>query len=133
MSSRIAILAFALAYCPFALGQHGQAEPGFYTFDYHGDTWTGEITAIDHAKAVLTLTYKHKDKLETFRGVIKPPLQVIDKDGNRAPAQVRVKVGDRITAYYIKEGSRYSTKDGGKTHYEVADANLIFQIKLLGP
>ena len=26
---------------PIAVAQHGEAEAGLYTFDYHGDTWTG--------------------------------------------------------------------------------------------
>ncbi|MGA8762274.1 MAG: hypothetical protein WB562_05230 [Candidatus Sulfotelmatobacter sp.] len=134
MTVRIAgIFVFTLVLHLFAYAQHGDAGPGYYTFDYHGDIWTGEIASFDQGAGTLTLTYEHKGKVETFTGVLKPPLQIIDKDGNRAAAQVRVKVGDRITAYYIREGLKYSVKEGGKYHNEVAAANLIFQIMLLPP
>ena len=43
-------LAVICATNPIAVAQHGTAEPGLYTFDYHGDTWTGTLTAVDHEK-----------------------------------------------------------------------------------
>jgi hypothetical protein len=132
MSFRVAgLLALTLTCGNFAAAQHGDAGPGYYRFNYHGDTWTGEISSFDQAAGVLTLKYEHKGKTETFTGMLKPPVQVTDKEGNPAPAQVRVKVGDRITVYYIKEGLKYPAKESGKDHNEVASANLIFQIKLL--
>jgi hypothetical protein len=134
MSFRVTgTILLTLVFSFYAAAQHGEAEGGFYNFNYHGDIWTGEMTAFDQAAGTITLTYEHRGKVETFAGVIKPPVQVIDKSGNRSPAQVHLKVGDRITVYYIKEGLKYSTKEGGKEHTEVANSNLIFQIKLLDP
>jgi hypothetical protein len=135
MSFRIAeILALTLACSLFAPAQQGKAESGFYTWNYHGDTWTGTISSFDQGNGALTLVYEHRGKVENFTGVIKPPVQVLDKNGNRVSDQVRVKVGNRITAYYIKEGLKYNMRqEDGKRHDEVANANLIFQIKLLDP
>jgi hypothetical protein len=134
MSIRVvAICVFMLAAVVLAAGQHGTAEPGFYGLNYNGDTWTGTIASFDRDKGIITLTYEHKGKVQTSTGVIKPPLQVVDEKGNAAPAQVRVQVGDRLTAYYMAKGQKYSVKEGSKRHDEVADDNLIFEIKLLPP
>ncbi len=114
-----------------ATGQHGKAEPGFYNFDYHGDLWTGEITSFDPATRTLNLRYEHKGKVETFTGVLKPPVHFVDEQGNTLGPQVHVEAGDRITAYYIAKGLKYPVKEGDKKREEVANDNLIFRIKLL--
>jgi hypothetical protein len=134
MSVRIvAVCLLIVGSSVLAPGQHGTADPGYYAFNYHGDTWTGTIASFDRDKGIITLTYEHKEKVETFTGALKPPLQIVDENGNAAPAQVRVQVGDRLTAYYIAKGQKYSVKDGSKRHDEVANDNLIFEIKLLSP
>lgn len=118
---------------PIAFGQHGYAENGLYNFNYKGDMWTGEITAFDKAAKSLTLTYEHKGKVQTFTRVIKPAVHVVNQDDqNVDPTTVRVKVGEKITVYYVKEGDKYPVENGTKQHDEVAKANIIFKIKLLG-
>jgi len=117
-----------------ALAQHGEAEAGLYTFDYHGDTWTGTLSAVDHEKDAITLIYEHKDKTENFTGILKRPLEVVDENGQPTKAQTHLNIGDRITVYYIAQGRNYSMReDDGKRHKRVAADNLVFKIKLLPP
>ena len=114
--------------------QHGTAEAGLYTFNYHGDTWTGTLTAIDHAKDAFTLTYEHKGKTENFTGVLKRPIEIVDADGEPTKTQTHIQIGDSLTVYYIAQGRKYSMKkEDGKRHEDVANENLIFKIKLLPP
>jgi hypothetical protein len=116
MSFRIAqILVLVLACTFLAPAQHGDAGSGYWPLNYHGDTWTGIVSSFDQGTGTITLTYEHKGKTENFTGVIKPPIQVLDKDGKRVGSGVRINVGDRITAYYMK----------------IEKANSIFQVKLL--
>lgn len=123
-----------LAYDPIAVGQHGEAEAGFYTFDYHGDTWTGTLTAVDHERDAITLTYEHKGKVENFTGVFKRPVEVVDQDGGPIKAQTPLNIGDSLTVYYVAQGRDYSMReDDGKRHKRVATDNLVFKIKLLPP
>jgi hypothetical protein len=114
----IAGLVLFAASRPLALAQHGQAEGGYYALDYHGDTWTGALTAVDHEKDAITLTYEHKGKTETFTGVFQHPLEVVDQYDR--PAKAHLQLGDSLTAYYV---------NGKKNKGVVAD-NLIFKIKL---
>jgi len=118
MTFRIAqFLALALAFTFSAHAQRGDAEPGYYPFAYNGDTWTGTVSSFDQASKTITLAYEHKGKAESFTGITKPPVRVLDKDGSPVPAQTRLKIGDRITVYYLTDGKKH----------------LIFQIKLLDP
>jgi hypothetical protein len=66
--------------------QKGTAPGGFYTSDYHGDTWTGEVTAADDAKREMTLTYRKGNKVQEFtcvlpEGVLVKMRQRDDSDG----------------------------------------------------
>jgi hypothetical protein len=127
-------LAALLPSPPVAIAQHGKAEGGLYTFDYHGDTWTGKIAAVEHEKNAITLEYEHKDKVETFTGILKPPLEVVDQEGQPTKTRTHLQIGDRVTAYYIAQGLKYSMREGdGTRHTHVAGDNLIFKIKLLPP
>ena len=53
---------------PIAIAQHGGAEDGYYALDYHGDTWTGTLSAVDHDhdRVAITLTYEHKGKVQVL-------------------------------------------------------------------
>lgn len=117
---------------PIAVAQHGEAEAGLYTFDYHGDIWTGILASVDHEKDAITLEYEHKGKIESFTGVFKRPLEVVDQDGQPTKTQTHLQIGDSLTVYYIAQGRNYSMReDDGKRHKRVATDNLIFKIKLL--
>ncbi len=133
MRSRLAALLLVVAVCACAaLGQH-TTEPFVLGSTTPRDTWTGTVKSLDHDKGIVTMEYEHKGKTESFVGTIKPPLDIFDKDGNRAKPPIHIQMGDRLTVHYVKVGSKYSTQEGGKRHEEVASANLIMQIKFLAP
>ncbi len=60
------ILALAAACSLSAAAQRGTAESGYYISGYFGDTWTGEVTAVDNDRRELTLTYVSGKKTQTF-------------------------------------------------------------------
>lgn len=115
-----------------ALAQHG-TEPLKYGSTVPRDTWTGTVKSLDHDKGIVTMEYEHEGKTESFVGTLTPPLVIFDKDGNHAKPPIQIQKGDRLTVNYVKEGSQYSTEEGGKRHKEVASTNLIKQIKFLAP
>jgi hypothetical protein len=117
----VPIVVFFAVSSPIAAAQHGEAEAGYYSLDYHGDTWTGTLSAVDHDKDAITLTYEHKGKSASFTGVFKHPLGVVDQYGK--PTRAHLQIGDGLTAYYMN----------GKKHDGVVEDNLIFKIKLLPP
>lgn len=123
----LAVMAFVAA-GPFASAQHGKAEEsGLYSFNYRGDTWTGIVASVDASTRGITLTYDHKGKHDEFTGVLKPPIEIVDKDGK--PSNVRrINNGDKIEIYYLPKGMK--VHEYKKPDY-VADANLIFKIKIL--
>lgn len=123
----LAVMAFVAA-GPFASAQHGKAEEsGLYGFNYRGDTWTGIVASVDASTRGITLTYDHKGKHDEFTGVLKPPIEIVDKDGK--PSNVRrINNSDKIEIYYLPKGMK--VHEYKKPDY-VADANLIFKIKIL--
>jgi hypothetical protein len=49
-----------------SMAQKGKADPDYYPMAYSGDTWTGEVTAIDNDQRTLTLTYVKGKNTTTF-------------------------------------------------------------------
>ncbi len=126
------VFAVIIASCLCAAGQHGMADQGFKKYGFRGDMWTGTVTSLDHDKGLITLEYEHKGKVENFSGTLKPPLTVVDAEGQPAKPPIRIQPGDRLRVYYYKEGTKYTTfGEGGQRHEEVAASNLIFQINFL--
>jgi hypothetical protein len=68
MKKAFAALLIVILYSGVSLAQRGTVEPDYYPLGYAGDTWTGEVTAVDNEQRTLTLTYG-KDKL-TFIATI---------------------------------------------------------------
>lgn len=66
MKMTAAALATLLMFPAFALGQHRVAPNGYYPANYHGDTFTGEVTAANGDE--ITLTYTKGKKTQTFVG-----------------------------------------------------------------
>jgi hypothetical protein len=83
-------LTLTLACCAAAAAQKGTAEPDYYPLNYSGDTWTGEVTAVDNDKRELTLTYAKGKKPETFIAVIPDGGFGWGKDGG----------GDRVLMFF---------------------------------
>jgi hypothetical protein len=61
--------------------QKGTAEPDYYPPNYVGDTYSGEVTSVNEDTREFTLTYKKKEKEETFVGVLPKGYTVKLKDG----------------------------------------------------
>jgi hypothetical protein len=130
MKMRWAAVAVFVLVCTWAVGQHG-LDPIKLGGSGPRDTWTGTVKSLDHATGTITLEHEHKGNVESFTGVLKPPLLVMDEKGNAAKPPIHINMGDHLTVHYIKEGSKYTTQEGGKKHDEVANANLIVQINFL--
>jgi hypothetical protein len=128
---RLAYVAlFAILSSSWAVGQH-ETEPIKPGSTAPRDTWKGVVKSLDNSTGTITLEYKHKDKVETFTGILKAPVMVIDVKGAPAPPPIKIQMGDRLLVHYYKEGAKYSSTEGGKRHDEVAKANLIVQINFV--
>jgi hypothetical protein len=95
------------------------------------DSWQGTVKSLDNASSTITLEYEHKGKIESFTGVFKPPMEIIDKNGNPAKPPVHIQVGDKLLVHYYRQGAKYSSVVGGKRHDELAEANLIVRIRFM--
>jgi len=105
--------------------QKGAAESDYYPMGYSGDTWTGEVTATDDSKREITLTYKKKDKEETFVGILEDSYAVKMKDGAMHELKVsEIPVGTRIKVYYMAKTKKDAS--GAKVKF-----NQIFKIRFL--
>src|SRR5437667_2801972 len=107
MKSRLAaLLLFTVACSCVALGQHNADELKMGSTGPR-DTWTGVVKSVDHDKSMITLEYEHKGKVEDFTGTLKPPLQVLNKDGQPAKPPIHIQAGDHLMVRYIKEGAKF--------------------------
>ena len=115
----IGALAFCALFLPVASAQHGTAPNGYYPFGYHGDIFTGEITAANGNE--ITLTYTKGKKTQTFVGRFETSCNVpkADKSPQRLTAEDFPK-GTVLVAFYIP----MSKKAAGKK----TDENVIFAI-----
>lgn len=98
--------------------QHSTASNGYFPMGYAGDTWTGEVSALDEAKREITLVYKGKKGGETFVGVLQQGYQVKLKDGKESELKLgTIPLGTRLTVYYMKKTRKV---DGRKeSFYEI--------------
>lgn len=101
--------------------QHGEAEPGYYPNAYVGDTWQGNVTAVDDPAKTITLTYTKGSKSQTFLIRLAPGLAVTYSDGTSKELKPSdIPIGAIAYAYY----TNYSEKvDGVKT--DVHEAFLL--------
>ena len=82
--------------------QHGTAPNGYFPMGYAGDTWTGEVSAVNDANREITLVYKTSKKAETFVGVLQQGYKVKLKDGSPAELKVStIPTGTRLRVYYM--------------------------------
>ena len=104
-----------------ALAQKGTAPSGFYPPGFHGDIWSGEVTAVDEDKREITLTYGKAEKAKNFVAFIpdggvyatKGPDETIileiasidTKPSKSTPAPPHMKLNTllarQVTVYYI--------------------------------
>ena len=124
------VLWFMVACGCLAFGQHNtdNAKPGS---SLPRDTWTGTVTSLDHDTGSLTIEHAHKGKAETFTGILRPPIQVMDQYGSPVKPPIQIQTGARLIVHYIAQGAKYSTNDGGTRQEQVAKENLIVRIDFL--
>ncbi len=124
------VLWFMVACGCLAFGQHNtdNAKPGS---PLPRDTWTGTVTSLDHDTGSLTIEHAHKGKAETFTGILRPPIQVMDEYGSPVKPPIQIQTGARLIVHYIAQGAKYSTNNGGTRQEQVAQANLIVRIDFL--
>ena len=124
--NKLLIAAILIVFCiANAYAQKGAAEPDYYPMGYNGDTWTGEVTATDDSKREITLSYKKKDKEETFVGALEEGYAVKMKDGSMRELKVsEIPTGTRIKVYYITKTKKDAS--GAKTKF-----NQIIKIRFL--
>lgn len=99
------------------------AETDFYPLNYAGDAWTGEVTSVNEDTREFTLTYKKKDKDETFVGVLQKGYSVKMKDGSYHEVKLAEMVGIHVKAYYITKTR--------KVNDQKVKTNEVFQIKFV--
>lgn len=131
----IGALVSALLLVSFAFAQHGKSQKGgLYTFNYKGDTWTGEIVAFDPATREIILQYTDKKgQTEKFTAKLKPGAKATVKD--RPDEKLSsINSGDRIIAYYIAIGQKFFGEDEkGRKKEVVATENIIFELEVIPP
>ena len=99
----------------FAYAQHGAAESGYWPMGFHGDTWTGVVSATNDATREITLTYTKRNKTQTFTGVLEDGYTVKAKDGRPHLLKVsEIPLGMKLKVYYM---SRKHKVDGRKVKY----------------
>ena len=113
----------ALIVTGVSLGQKGTAEPDYYPMGYAGDTWTGVVTAVNEDTRELTLTYKKKDKEQTFVGVLPTEYKHKMADGTFQQIKLNDLMGMTIRTYYMAKTKKVNNQ---KIKY-----NDIFRIKIL--
>ena len=87
--------------------QHGTASSDYFPMGYPGDTWTGQVSAVDEAKKEITLTYKGQKGDETFVGVLQTGYQVKLKDGKVAELKLgMIPLGTRLRVYYMSKSRK---------------------------
>jgi hypothetical protein len=99
------VLVVCLCFVLLTFAQKGTAQPGFYPLNYHGDTWTGEVTAADEDKRELTLTFKKGDKTQTFVAFVP----------NTGVGWMTDEEGDRVIAIYPQDDDKDKTEDANQT------------------
>jgi len=110
--------------CSFlCFSQKGTAEPDYYPQNYSGDTWTGLVTAVNEDAREFTLTYKKKEREETFVGVLPKEYRHKMKDGTFQQVNLNDMMGMTIRAYYMSRSKKVNEQ---KIKY-----NEVFKIKIL--
>ena len=117
-------LAFLILCAGMSVAQQGTAESDYYPMGYNGDTWTGEVTAVNEDTREFTLTYTKGDKTQTFVGILPKGYTAKMKDGSDQEVKMTALVGMHLKAYYIAK----SKKDANGVKVKT---NEVFKIKFL--
>lgn len=130
---KTAALLFLCSVPSVTFAQHGKSEKGgLYTFPYKGDTWTGEIVALDQNTRAISLQYTNKKgESEEFSARILQTFKAYVKD-HREQKVSNLNLGDKVIVYYIAAGQKYPvTDEHGKKKDVAATENLVFEAELI--
>jgi hypothetical protein len=98
-----------LAIAGFLHAQHGEAGNGYFPNGFAGDTWTGEVSAVNDDTREITLVYHGPKKTETFVGVLQQGYKAKLKDGSLAEVKVSlIHIGGRMKVYYMAKHRKVS-------------------------
>jgi hypothetical protein len=108
-----------------SFGQKGTAEPDNYPQNYAGDVWTGVVTSANEDTREFILTYKKKDKEETFTGVLPKEYRHKMADGKYHQVNMDDLMGMTIRVYYMAKTRKVNDQ---KIKY-----SEVFKIKIIAP
>lgn len=123
MKRAMLVLTFLILCAGVSPAQKGTAEPDYYPMGYSGDTFTGEVTAVNEDTRVFTLTYKKGDKIQSLDCVLPKGYTAKMKDGRDHEVQMLELVGQRIKVYYMTKtrkdanGVKVKTNEAFKIKY----------------
>ena len=123
MKRLLVIIVVIFLFAGVTAAQKGTAESDYYPMGYFGDTWTGAVTSVNEETREFTLTYKKKDKDETFVGVLPKGYTVKMKDGSDHEVKLAELMGMRVKAYYMTKTR--------KVDDQKVKTNEVFKIRFL--
>ena len=101
---------------------HGQAEAGYYPAAFIGDTWEGNVTAVDDQARTITLTYTKGSKTQTFVIKFADGMAVHYTDGTSKDLKPSdLPISTSAIAYY----NNFSEKINGKR----SDVHEAFEVR----
>jgi len=124
MRHMVLVACLLLAVAGVLHSQHGTAPNDYFPMGFAGDTWTGEVSAVNDANREITLVYFGKKKTESFVGVLQEGYKVKRKDGELTELKVStIPSGTRMRVYYMAKDRKV---DGRKEKF-----HEIFRIDFL--
>jgi hypothetical protein len=94
-----------------AQAQHGTAPGGYYPLNYHGDTWTGTVTAVSDQTREIVLSYSDKDKTEVFTGLLQAGYKIKLKNGSMKELKPSdIPIGAQLFVYYTVDVKKVDGK-----------------------
>jgi len=83
------------------MAQTRKAEPNYFPLEQRGDTYSGEVIAMNEDTRETTLIYTEDDVPQTFVGGLVKDCKVRNKDGSERKVEMTELIGMRVKAYYI--------------------------------
>jgi hypothetical protein len=120
----LVVAVFLLAIAGALQAQHGTAPNGYWPMGFNGDTWTGEVTAVNDDSREIALVYSGKKKTETFVGVLQQGYNAKLKDGTPVELKVStIHLGTRLEVYYMPKDRKI--KGRKEKFYEIFQVHFL--------
>ncbi|HYL92393.1 MAG TPA: hypothetical protein VEW69_04480 [Alphaproteobacteria bacterium] len=105
--------------------QHGEAPDGYYPRGYMGDTWTGQVSAVDPDKREITLTAATKKGPESFVAYLPEHFSVQQGGKGHELQMSEFAIGQSLRLFYIAKDI--------KVEGQKVKRNEIIKIESLAP